>query len=542
MAPLIRERQRLTLIISFAALACGGEPPDEAAPPERRSSGGSAVVAFNSDMQSFNPLVNTDQNTNEVNYYMLFTPLLQYDSAYEPRPYLAASWELDEKGVVFHLHRDVRWHDGVTLTAYDVEFTFERAKDPETASVLSSAYLELVESAEVIDSFTIRFTFARPHQRPLDGFWWAPVPRHLLKDLPASGLAHADFNRRPVGSGPFRFVEWDAGEQVVLERVTDFPASLGGPASLDRVIFRFIPEPATLLSETLTGQIDVNGSVFPHQAEQLAGSRQVRMLSFPSREYYYIGWNTRMPLLADRRVRRALTHAIDRQQLIDVLVYGYGRLATGTIAPWHPMHADIEPLAHDPDRAKALLAEAGWDYRNGDGAIVNARGEPFRFTLMTNHENPVRVDIAQMVQAQLARLGIEVEVRTLEWQTLLSRHRAREFEAVVQSWVLDNFRVDPAALFHSSGADRPGSYNRSGLRDSQVDSTIEAATGTLEEEAARELWRSFSSALQEAQPFTFLMWLDELAAVSDRMRGVEMDARGTLVTIADWWIPADHQD
>jgi peptide/nickel transport system substrate-binding protein len=234
--------------------------------------------------------------------------------------------------------------------------------------------------------------------------------------------------------------------------------------------------------------------------------------------------------------------ALDRQQLIDVLMYGYGQPATGTIAPWHPMFTAIEPLAFDQAAAAATLADAGWIDRDGNGVREDETGTPLRFTLMTNHENPVRVDIAQVAQARLARIGVEVDVRTLEWQTLLARHRGREFDAVVQSWVLDNFRVDPAALFHSSQADRTGSYNRSGLKDPEVDRLIEAATTTTDPETAKRLWFEFSLALQQAQPFTFLMWLDELASVSDRIRGVEMDARGTLVTIADWWIPPDRRE
>lgn len=527
--------------ILCAALACSGDTPSVDVPASERTDGGTAIVAFNAEMQSFNPLVNTDQNTNEVIYYMLFTPLVQYDASYEPRPYLAASWELEPEAVTFHLNRDVRWHDGHPVTARDVDFTFQRAKNPETASVLASAYLELVESASLIDSFTIRFEFTRPHARPLDGFWWAPVPEHLLRDIPTAELIRAPYNRQPVGSGPFRFASWESGQSLTVLRNPDFPESLGGPPHLDRVIFRFIGEPATLLSEALTGQIDVNASLFPHQAAQVERTPGVRLLRYPFRQYYYIGWNVRDPLLVDRRVRRALTMAIDRQQLIDVLMFGYGRLASGTIAPWHPMYTPIEPLPYDPARAGDELAAAGWVDRDGNGIRENDSGRPLRFTLMTNHENPVRVDIAQVVQSRLARIGVGVDVRTLEWQTLLARHRGRDFQAVVQSWVLDNFRVDPAALFHSSQADRPGSYNRSGLKDPDVDRCIEEATATTAADSAKRLWAEFSIALQEAQPFTFLMWLDELSAVSERLEGVEMDARGILVSIADWRIPAERR-
>lgn len=512
--------------------SCAGERD----PVTGSTGGGTAIVALNAEMGSFNPLTNTDQNANEVNYYMLFTPLIQYDSAFDPMPYLAQRWDLEPDEVVFYLRRDVRWHDGRPVSAHDVKFTFDRAKDPETASILSSAYLGLVASAEVVDSFTIRFRFTRPHARPLDGFWWSPVPRHILADVPPREMIRADFNRNPIGSGPFRFVSWQSGESVTLERNPDFAPSLGGPPRLYRVIFRFVSEPATLLSETLTGNVDVNGSLFPHQAEAVRAADGVRLVRFPSREYYYIGWNLRREPFGDPRLRQALTMGIDRGQLIEVLLFGFGQPASGTIAPWHPLYPAIEPLPYDPSRADSLLRAIDWIDRDGDGVREGPGGEQLRFTLMTNHENPVRVDIAQIVQSQLTELGVAVDVKTLEWQTLLTQHRGRDFDGVVQSWVLDNFRVDPTSLFHSSQAEIPGSYNRSGLRDARVDSLMEAALATSDPDSAAVLWHDFALALQETQPFTFLMWLDELAAVSDRLRGVRMDARGTLVSVASWWI------
>ena len=337
--------------------------------------GGTAIVALNADMSSFNPLVNTDLNTTEVNTYMLFTPIVGYDESFQPRPHLARRWDLTDDSVTFFLARDVRWHDGRPVTAHDVAFTFRRARDPETASILAAVYLEQVEDVAVLDSFTVRFYFARPHARPLDGFWWPPVPRHLLEDVPPAEMRGIPFNRNPVGSGPFRFVAWESGESLTLERNPDFSDSLGGPPRLDRVIFRFIPESTTLLSETLSGVVDVNGSLQPHQAADVENSPRVHLMAYPSREYYYIGWNTRDPILDDPRVRRALTMAIDRRQLVDALLFGHGQLATGTIAPWHPLHTPIEPLPHDPDAAGRLLDEAGFSRRDGDG--IRERDDPW---------------------------------------------------------------------------------------------------------------------------------------------------------------------
>src|SRR5690606_31092876 len=204
---------------------------------------------------------------------------------------LAESWELDDEGVTFRLRGDVRWHDGQPVTAEDVLFTFELAKDPESASLLESAYLTMVESASVIDALTIRFEFVAPHSQPMQAFWWAPLPRHLLGDVQPAQLTQAPFNRQPVGSGPFRFVSWTAGQQVVFEANEEYTEALGGRPLLDRIVFRVVPEATTRLTEILTGAIDVNYELLPDEAQQVDGQRGVVLMHYPGREFLYIGWN-----------------------------------------------------------------------------------------------------------------------------------------------------------------------------------------------------------------------------------------------------------
>lgn len=523
------------------AIACTGDAPRGAAGDRTArgpAHGGTVVTAWNVDFQAFNPLVNTDQNTNEVIAFLLFTPIVRYDSTYGVRPYLAERWTLRPDEVTFHLRRDVRWHDGVPVTARDVAFTFERAKDPATASPLASAFLADVASAEVLDSFTVRFAFARPHPQALEDFVWAPVPRHLLDTVPSSAMRQTPFNRRPVGSGPFRFLQWRPHLYAVFERNPDFPEGLGGPPPVGRIVLRVVEESTARLTELLNGSLDLNLSLWPGEARQVERARDVRLLSYDSRNFYYIGWNTRHPLFRSARVRRALTLGIDRRQIIQALLHGQADIAVGPIPPWHPLFdPSIEPLPYDPEHARALLAAEGWRDRDGDGLLEDEEGRPFRFTLMANVENPIRSDIAQVVQANLRGLGVLVDVRTFEWQTMLARHRARDFEAVVTSWVLDNLRVDPYALFHSAEADKPNSYNRSGFKSPHVDRLIEAGRAELDPQAAARIWSEFTRALQEEQPFTFLLWVRGLAGVSDRVREVRMDARGQLATAAEWWIP-----
>lgn len=529
----------LLVVPSIILAGCRGDgrrAPVVVGEPE---AGGTLVVGMRSDFGGFNPLTNTGQYDVEVMKYALFTPLIQYDEELEVVPYLAESWELlGDTAIIFHLRDDVTWHDGRPVTAEDVAFTFELAKEPSTASLLGSAYLSEVAAAEVLDPHTIRFDFARPHAQALEDFWWSPVPRHLLEGIPPAELRRADFNRRPVGSGPYRFVEWQANRRLVLEPYQGFPDALGGPPLPDRIIFRVIPESATMLTELITGGLGVDIEVQPNQAEQVEQAPDLRLFSYPSRTFYYIGWNNRRPPFTSARVRRAMTQAIDRQEIIDALLFGFAEVAAGPVPLWSPLFPpESEPLPYDPARARELLESQGWLDRDGNGIRENAAGRPLRFALLTS-DAPRNRSVVEVVQAQLREVGAAVEIRVLEFQTMLAQHKARDFDAVFTNWLMDNFQIAsaPMALFHSRFAPVPLSANRSTVVDAELDRLIEAGAAETDSADARRIWASFLERLQEVQPVTFMFWLDELAGVRRRVQGVVMDPRGELVSIADWWL------
>jgi peptide/nickel transport system substrate-binding protein len=524
----------LALLTTLLLASCGteqAEVPFEVGDPE---AGGTAVVAVTSDFQVFNPVANTALVTAEVINFMLFTPLVQFDDDFDAVPALAESWDLDDAGVTFRLRGDIRWHDGQPVTADDVLFTFELAKNEQTASLLESAYLTMVESARVIDPQTIRFEFVAPHSQPLQGFWWAPLPRHLLGDVAPAQLAQAPYNRQPVGNGPFRFASWTPQQQVVFEANHDYPEALGGRPLLDRVVFRIVPEATTRLTEIITGAIDVNHTLLPDEARQIEGQRTVSLVRFAGRNFLYVGWNNEREPFRDARVRQALTMGIDRQGLIDALMYGHGEVAAGMIPSWSPVDPGVDPLPFDPDGARQLLQEAGWS--PGTDGIMRREGQPLRFTLLTS-EDRLRQDLAVVIQQQLRQIGADVQVRASEFQTLLQQHRDRDYDAVLTLWSLDSFRVDPSPLFSCEEAGRIGSPNRAGYCNPDADRLIEAGLRETNDARASDIWGEFSRLLLRDQPITFLAWEEQMAAVHQRLQGVEMDARGKLLSAPRWWIP-----
>ena len=540
----MQRSMRLRLLRPLSALlvaACGGGESGSREPVGDPVPGGTAVIGHLTDFQSFNPVTNTGILTDEVIKQMLFTPLIQYDADLNVQPYLAESWELTDSGVTFRLRSDVTWHDGQPVTAEDVKFTFDLGKNPETASLLGSAYMNLVRSATVIDPQTIRFDFAAPHAQALEGFWWAPLPRHLLQSVAPAQLSQAEFNQRPVGSGPFRFVSWDRGQQMVLEANPDFPQSLGGRPYLDRVVFRLIPEATTMLTELMSGNIDVAGwTMLPDQAQQIQNQQGVQLNHFPSREFTYLGWNNERPLFRDPDVRRALAMSINRPQLIQGLLHDLAAPAAGMIPPWSPMHTEVEPLPYDPQAARQLLAQKGWSDSNGDGVLDNG-GQPLRFNLLINAANRMHQDIATVIQQQLREVGIDVQIQQVEFSTLLQQHRGREYDAIISNWTLDTFKVDPTPLFSCAEARKAQSANRAGFCDPAVDQLITQGLQSTDEGQARQIWGQFTQRLQQLQPITFLFWSEDLAGVGPRLQGVEMDVRSKLATSPRWWIPTSMQ-
>ena len=527
-------RSKMTLRAAAAAAlllvtACGGGDGSGGA-------GGTIVVGMRSDFGGFNPITSDALYSMELMNYALFTPLIQYDENLQPRPWLAESWvEEGDTAVVFRLRTDVTWHDGQRVTAEDVKFTFDRARLPESASLIGSAFLSNVESATVIDSFTIRFDYARPHAQALEDFWWAPAPKHLLEGIAPADMRNAPYNRAPVGSGPFRLTAWEANRQLVIEPYEGVPESLGGPPAARRIVFRIIPEASTLLTELVTGGVHVDIPVMPDQVNQIQEGASTNLLSFPGRTVYFIGWNNERAPFDDARVRRALALALNRQEIIDALLYGQGQIATSTVPPWHPLYPEgVEPLPHDPEAAAALLEEAGWTDTNRDG-IRDKGGQPLSFELLVS-DDALRRATAEVIQAQLRQVGAQANIRVTEFQTMLAAHRGRDFDAVFTNWVLDNFQVAsaPNALLHSSQADIANSANRSSVRIPELDAVMERAAAASDPEVARQAWAEFTRILQREQPMTFMFWLNELAGVRDELSGVEMDPRGEFQTIRDW--------
>lgn len=543
----------LVLVLSLFAACSGGDAPggpaDEAAVPEAQRYGGTAVVAGFGDLQSLNSLTSTDNTSNQIQREVLYMPLVQYDEDLNVVPWLAESWDTvrvapDSIDLTFHLRRDIRWHDGEPTTAEDVLFTFQRAIDPNTAFANASGFAEYSHDAELIDPYTIRFRL-RPHSDFLDMWYQTPaMPEHILGDVPPSELmSHPYGTSTAVGNGPFRFVRRVQGQEWIFEANPDFPEALGGRPYLDRLVYRYIPEMTTLMTELMTGSIDVYLQPNPDQADAIEAAPNARLITSPSRQWNYLAFNGRQPLFRDARVRRAIAMALNRQEMVDAMVFGYGTVGRSTVTPAHWSYDADDPetlIPYDPEAAKALLAEAGWMDRDNDGILEDESGRDFEFQLITNAGNDVREDMLEIIQAQLRPLGIVVEPRLIEWNTMTAmlRDPARDFDAVVSGWV-DYFRKDDRDILHSDNIDQP--YQYVGYANPRADELIDTLAVITDREQAMPLWKEYQHLIVHDAPYVPLYYPERLNGVNERLRGTVMDVRGDFVSASDWWILPDQR-
>jgi peptide/nickel transport system substrate-binding protein len=529
------------VLLLSVLVACADRDREQVPVRDSARFGGTAVITNNEDLDNLNSLASAQKFSQEVNQYLLFLPLLKLDAELQLTPLLARDWQvIDDTAAVFRLRDDVRWHDGERTTAHDVAFTFRRVFDPETAYPNADYFVNWT-GVEVIDSFTVRFTF-RPHADPLGGVPFMPImPAHLLEAVPPAQLRQAPFNKRPVGNGPFRFAEYRANDRWVFEANPDFPAALGGRPYLDRIVWRVVPDATAQVAEISTGSSDMSLTPPGDEFARLSAQPGMRGIDRPSRQYAMIIWNGRVAPLNDARVRHAFTLAIDRQQIVHTLRGGYGTVAVGPVAPFHwAFDRGLEPLPFDQDSARALLAAAGLSDRNGDGFVQLPDGRPFQLELKHPAGSAINRDMAEMIRSNLAAVGVRVVTRAVDGATMLGdvTGHQRNFQGVILAWN-SALRLNLRDIFHSAEQDR--AFGAAGYANPRVDSLIEGVQFARNREEAAPLFQELQRLLREEQPWSFLYYYSDLVLVRDRLQGVDMDIRGALVNVQDWWLTEGRQ-
>ena len=546
--------KHLLMAVLMAAVVlttgCGGPPASDApghfdpgltsympdAKPER---GDWLTLWLPEEMPHLNPLTSTDVAADKV-LSKVFDSMLDRDPyTQEMKPWIAESWEVSDNKLVytFHLRKDVKFSDGVPLTAKDVKFTFDKIMDPKVDAPQLRNYFVDVTSVDVLDDYTVRFTCARTYYLHVVAIGSAYIiPEHIY--------GNGDFNnhpnnRMPVGCGPYVLERWKTGLEVVLARNPLYFAGEGNNAPyFDRIIFSIITDENAAFLVCNRGDLDekiLRPEEWTRRANTEHFLKRFNRFAYNWPAYNYLGWNLRKPQFADRRVRTALIMLMDREAVRDDIYKGLASIMVAGFMSGAPECNDkLSPLPFDPARAAALLDEAGWKDTDGDG-LRDKDGLPFRFEALTTNQSPVAEQILTLYKEELARAGIDLGIRALEWASLIDRVDKRDFDAVLMSWRLSP-DTDPYQVWHSSQADKGSNFV--GFVNAETDQLIERARVSFDRDERIRLYHRFQEIMVEEQPYLFLLAPKQLLAVDKRIEGIKIYPFGLLDREwRDWFVP-----
>jgi peptide/nickel transport system substrate-binding protein len=537
----------LVLLLVAGSIGCNGNgeeragtTPTPAADPGQPRRGGTVVIGWSAAPTGVNQAITQGTAITTEIIRQLFPQLLEEQPDFEERPptfrpRLARSyeWSTDRKTLTFHLREDAVWSDGVPVTADDVRFTWQAHVHPDVGWD-EAVMKENITDVEVVDPKTVRFHFSRAYAKQLqDVNEGGILPKHVWGKLPFSKWRdNGDwFRENLVVSGPFNVATWDPQQQIVLARnplyfEKDRPY-------LDKVVLRNIPDAASMMTQFLSGELDFLPQVQPADMERIQSDPRLGLIPYWFRLYVFVCWNQRNPLFADTDVRRALTLAIDRQTIVDTIwPAGTGRIAVSPIlqSVW-AFDRSLGPLPYDPQESRRILESKGWKDSNGDG-ILDKGGRPFSFVLLSNTGNQQRNDAAVMIQQQLKQVGIQVEPRIVEFNSLASDASSGNFEAMVFGFQMDT-SLDLTAQF---GSDHVEEGNFGAYKNPEFDRLMAEAMAKPEIRDAKPILDRIQQIIHRDQPVTFLWESQRLSAINRRVHGARPNVLFSLYNLEDWWV------
>lgn len=499
---------------------------------------GDALISGSiADARTLVPMLASDSASSDV-AGLIFNGLVKYDKDINLIGDLAEKWVIEDGGltIIFYLRKDVSWHDGKKFSAKDVEFTYKKLIDPKVRTPYSGDF-ERVKSFEIIDDYTVKITYKEPFAPGLSSWGMSIIPEHLLDK---EDLNTTSFSRHPIGTGPYKFKSWKT--QETIELVSNHEYFEHRPY-IDRYLFRVIPDESTMFLELQSLGIDLSG-LTPLQFIRQTGNdffkKNYNKYKLPSSGYVYLGYNLNDPRFKDQKIRLALNYAVDKDEIIKIVLLGLGNVSSGPFTPssW-AFNKNIEPFPFDPGLAKAMLKEAGWSDSDNDGWLEKD-GKIFEFSIVTNQGNEERLKVAQIIQRRLKDIGIKVKVKVIEWSVFLTEYiDKRSFEAVLLGWSLSR-DPDNYDIWHSSKT-KEGEFNFVGYKNSRVDELLEEARKTFDQEKRKGFYHKIQEIIYSEQPYMFLYVPDSLPVISSRFEGIKPAPIGIGYNIIDWWAPKDKQ-
>ncbi len=494
------------------------------------------VDSTSSDPIALNPVLASDSASFAV-IDMIFNGLAKYDKDLNLVGDLASKWIIspDGKMITFYLKKGVKWQDGVEFTAEDVKFTYEKFVDPKIKTAYSSMF-QMVDKVEIIDKYKFKVFYKEPFAPALETWGISILPKHLLS---GKDFNTAEFNRNPVGTGPYKFKKWITAQKVELVANKEY---FEGEPYIQNHTFMIIPDESAQFMNLQAGNIDFMGltpDLYFTKAATKELEQSFNKYNYPSFSYTYIGYNETNPLFTSKNVRQALSYAINKDEIIKGVRRGLAMPITGPFIPgsW-AYNTKVKSYDYDPEKAKKMLEKEGWKQEK-DGFLYKD-GKKFSFTLMTNQGVNERMQIATIVQQQFAKLGIEVNIRVIAWNVFIPEYiDKKKFEAVVMGWQLSR---DPDCydIWHSSKT-KEGEFNFISYKNPEVDKLLVRGRTTYDKSKRRAIYHEIHKLIAEDCPYTFLYTPYELPIIHKRFHGIAPAPAGIGYNFIKWYVPAEIQ-
>jgi peptide/nickel transport system substrate-binding protein len=476
-------------------------------------------LSISSNPSRLNPILANDSASSEISDW-LFNGLFKYDTQGKITTDLASSYEFKNKThLIIHVRKDVLWHDKTKFTAHDVVFTYNTIKNPNIYTSIASNYTN-VKEVKALDDYTLEIIYTKPYFKALEIWMVGILPQHILHNEP--DLMKSNFNKNPIGTGSYKLKSFKPSSDIELVANEDY---FEGKPKIDTILYKFLPDPTTSFLMLKQNNLDVGG-LTPLQLDRQIDEKfkqDYKIIEQPSFAYTYLGFNLKSDKFKDIRVRQALNLAINRQELVNILFFGHAQVCTGPFLPGS-FAFNKEVLIPEVNllKAKALLLEAGYDDKN-----------PLTFEVVTNTNNDLRINAAEILQYQLAKVGVQMKIRVMEWQAFLNTVvHPRHFEAVLLGWSLA-LMPDAYPIWHTN-SNAKGGFNFVGYSNKEVDALIEKASTTIDLDELEEHYQEIFARITQDIPYLFLYIPNGITVVNSQIKNIQPALIGITHNQKDW--------
>jgi peptide/nickel transport system substrate-binding protein len=495
--------------------------------------------SFTSTLKTLTPLVANEADTSSVHNYVLESLITRNPDTLEQSGLLAKSWTISDDGLViaFKLYENIVFSDGVPMTAEDVVFTFDFTFNKDIKAPAQQAYFEPIKSVKAIGKYEVVFTFRRPYFEALGMAGGMEIlPKHFYEKYLGDMESFNTSKGLLLGSGPYKLADptnWSSDEGGVdLVRNPRYWGAVQPP--YDKIVWRVIENASARLTTYRNGDLDAYGARAV-EYKKLKNDEQIKKISHnfeymaPTAGYSYLAWNElkdgKKTIFADKRVRQAMTYLTDREKINKDIYLGYAEVAMSPFSPRSKQHdKSLSPRKPDLQKALALLKEAGFEDRNGDGVLDNAEGKDLEFELVYAQSNEDTGRTVLLLKDMYARAGIKLIPKPTEWPVMIEMLNKKTFDVITLGWT-SGLETDIYQMFHSSQAKTDGN-NFISYKSDALDKIIEEARVIVDEDKRMPIWRKAEAIFYEDQPYTFLKRSKSLVFINNRFKNLQMTGLG----------------